>query len=147
MMEMTKQQYREMQAKNTAFMTVVGLRCLMDVAMFDLGYGNPANWRVLYHNTLDAYLQMPGRPSADVVTGMADVLTHASGQFVKQLVGGDADSSTIVLNVNTTASTPEDVQKLAAELLEQLKATVGDTAIRVDALNVFGMPWAKEEGA
>lgn len=86
-MELSKQAADQIKMKNNMLMTVVALRAQMERATTDLQYGNPASWRVLYHNTLDAYLMMQGAPTRDVVNFSADAAAHSAALFVEQLAG------------------------------------------------------------
>lgn len=86
-MELSKQAADQIKMKNNMLMTVVALRAQMERATTDLQYGNPASWRVLYHNTLDAYLMMPGVPTRDVVSFSMDAAAHSASLFVEQLAG------------------------------------------------------------
>lgn len=147
-MELTKQQQKEIQAKNAALLTVVAVRCMMETATFDLDYGNPANWRVLYHNTLDVYLQMPGVPTDDVVQSARDIATHAAGLFVDRLaVPVEAPARVpAVTNINVTITegmTYPEVRRMGEDIgkriLESLKsaAQFEGQPLTVDAMNII----------
>lgn len=98
-MELTAQNVAEMKAKNNALMTLVALNHLAYMSLFDLRFGNPANWRVLYHNTLDAYLNMPGTPSEDVRGFAEDAWAHAQALFFAKLAPAAADAKPVVVNL------------------------------------------------
>lgn len=106
-MELTAQQAAEMRAKSTALMTVVALQHTYYAAMFDLQWGNPANWRVLFHNTLDAYVMMPGQPSEDVRTFAHDAWMHLNKVFFDQLAPAAADAKPVVVNILVSSDMPQ----------------------------------------
>lgn len=106
-MELTAQQAAEMKAKSTALMTLVALQHAYNASMFDLQWGNPANWRVLFHNMLDAYVMMSGEPSEDVRAFSHDAWMHVSKMFFDKLAPAAADAAPVVVNILLTPDMPQ----------------------------------------